>query len=95
MTDVRDAGGRFGKGNKGGPGRRKNLDWSQWKRDNEADLMTLADKLLAAAIEGDMSACKLLLDRIWPTQNAANEALREEIADLQMRLEEALRDSAA
>ena len=95
MTDVRDAGGRFGKGNKGGPGRRKNLDWSQWKRDNEGDLMTLADKLLAAAIEGDMSATKLLLDRIWPTMNAANESLREEIADLQMRLEEALSDSAA
>ena len=52
-------------------------------------------ELLAAAIDGDMSACKLLLDRIWPTQNAANEALREEIADLQVRLEEALRDSAA
>lgn len=86
--------GRFAKGNRGGPGRPKQIDWGAWKTRNAPELMALADKLLAQAQDGCLSSAKLLLDRLWPVQSAANEALRLEVEELQLRLDAALERTA-
>ena len=51
----------------------------------------LIDKTFQAAIDGDLVATRLILDRMWPTITEQTRELEKQVADLKAELAEAQR----
>jgi hypothetical protein len=67
--DFRQADGRFGKGNPGGPGRPRLRDRAAALDLRAAEAgPTLIDVALEQAKAGNLKAVEMLLDRIWPVR---------------------------
>jgi hypothetical protein len=94
---TRGAGGKFGPGNKGGPGSpaarhgreiRERLNDALFKACSPDRLLSAVDALLRLAEAGDVSACRLLFERIAGPPMAVEiaeriEALEEILAERQ------------
>jgi hypothetical protein len=82
MVD-RDGKGRFVQGYGGGPGRPKGSTdrYAKYRALVDPDLPNLIKKLMAMALEGDVTAARILLDRVWPAQ-------AEEIRDMELAIDE-------
>ena len=88
MKVIRDNRGRFGQGTAPGPGRPRGSGPAAQLREHlgEARIKKLYDKLYELAEGGDVSAARVLLDRVLPTPDARIEELREAIDELRERL---------
>src|SRR5262245_31499084 len=64
--------GRFVKGHGGGPGRKPGRAWSAWASAfewlTETKLHAWLDRLNEQALDGDQTACRILLDRFLPAR---------------------------
>ena len=89
MKVVRDSKGRFGPGHGGGPGRPKGRHPAAKMREYIPDdrIRRILERITAMAEEGDVTAARLLIDRLFPIQDARIEELREAIDELRERLE--------
>jgi hypothetical protein len=70
-SEVRDANGRFVKGHPGGPGRPRNpIAHAIIDLDIKGTLVAprLLDVLAKQALEGNLRAAELLLQRVWPVR---------------------------
>ena len=68
--DGRDERGRFAVGNPGGPGRPKGSAAKEFRAAVNDRLMDVIQKVLELALEGDLRAARLILDRTHPTLQA-------------------------
>jgi hypothetical protein len=90
LTD--EAGGRFAKGNPGGPGnpharRAARLRAAMYKAVTPADLRDVISALLSSAKGGDVSAAKELMQRLLGPPEAID--LLERLAALETKIEQA------
>ncbi len=70
-SNGRDAGGRFAKGNPGGPGRRPVLKEIAYLREiktrvDPSDVAEVFEKVLELAKSGDLAACKIVFQHLLP-----------------------------
>ena len=87
MADVRDARGRFAKGWKGG-GRPPGRGPAARLRAHLGDecINEILDKLAEMARGGDTTAQRILMDRLFPIQDAKMEDLRDAVEELRERI---------
>ena len=84
----KDSKGRFTAGNCGGPGRKKGTQHTaEFRRMIASDLAEIVQVVVDAAKGGDLTACRIVLDRAFPLPTAASEALQVQIDDLANRIE--------
>src|SRR5262249_29749638 len=92
-SSGRDAGGRFAKGNPGGPGNPYTRQTAQLRQAvletmNETEIRLITQKLLTLAREGDIQAIKLVLAyAVGKPQNVVNP---DEVARLEWELRQRL-----
>jgi hypothetical protein len=77
----RDEKGHFKKGWAGGPGRPK-AKTDEYKKLLEPHMPEILDKLVGVAKSGDLTAIRLILERMYPVQAAAVEDLAEQVDEL-------------
>lgn len=80
MAD-RDEKGHFKKGWAGGPGRPK-AKTDEYKKLLEPHMPEILDKLVDIAKSGDLTAIRLILERMYPVQTAAVEELSTQVEEL-------------
>lgn len=79
--------GKFTTGNKGGPGRpRGSGKRQQYLSMLDKETPEVLQKLIEIAKEGDLTAIKLVLDRVLPVQSLQAEELQEQIEELEERI---------
>jgi hypothetical protein len=76
-TEVQDQAGDTSRRNKGGRPKRDSIQLTREARDRLDRLAAEnAEKifaaLLEAALDGDMTACRILADRVWPSRRGAS-----------------------
>ena len=85
--------GKFLPGNRGGPGRRKGSSASSKRQEYlalmEKETPEVITKVLELAKGGDLTAIKLVLDRVMPIQSLQAEELEAQIEELRELVEEA------
>ena len=85
--------GKFMPGYKGGPGRPKGTSQASKKQEYLALLEKETPEVLAKVLElakgGDLTAIKLVLDRVMPIQSLQAEELEAQIEELRELVEEA------
>jgi hypothetical protein len=91
-SNGRSTGGRFAKGNPGGPGnpharRAARLRAAMYKAVTPADLRDVISALLSSAKGGDVSAAKELMQRLLGPPEAID--LLERLAALETKIEQA------
>ena len=86
---MRDTKGRFALGNPGGPGRPKGVTSAQEfrRKVGEEDLQRIIARVVQAAIDGDMAAARIVLDRLYPLYDARSAELLERLAELEAALD--------
>ena len=84
--DQRDVKGRFAPGHRGGPGRKKGTPTSSKKAEYMRLMETHTPEILMTVINkakaGDLTAAKLILNRVVPELSAMSSKLQEEIDSL-------------
>ena len=74
--------GRFAPGSAGGPGRKKGRKLEEYKKMLHTHVPEVLAVVVKLAKEGDLVACKLLLDRAFPAHSAMTQELEDQIAEL-------------
>jgi len=89
-TSTRDRNGRFVKGGPGGPGRPKGSAYISEFREliGERRIKDVIDAIVARALEGDVAAARLVVERLFPVYDAKMLEMTREIDALRQLLEE-------
>ncbi len=77
----RDTIGRFAKGNKGGPGRPR-AKTDEYKAMMMEGMPEVIAKLMELAKSGDLTAIRLVLERMYPAHQAQTEELAAQLEEL-------------
>jgi len=89
-TSTRDGRGRFVKGGPGGPGRPKGSAYASEFREliGERRIKGVIDAMVARALEGDVAAARLVVERLFPVYDAKMLEMTREIDALRALVEE-------
>ncbi|MFK7912114.1 MAG: DUF5681 domain-containing protein [Akkermansiaceae bacterium] len=82
--------GQFKPGQSGNPnGRPKGTRnrYTRYRKQIEAHVPDIIEKLVKMAMDGDIAAARVLLDRVWPAGAEEELELRDRIEELEHRLE--------
>jgi len=90
----RNSNGTFATGNAGGGRKKGSQDrYAMYRSSCEGEMPELIKKLMIMALEGDLTAAKLILDRCWNVQSVQAVEMQMEIDELRELLSGAVSHS--
>ena len=90
MSEGRGTNGQFKAGNGFAKGRKRGtqLKYSQYRKMAASYIPSIVKELCEMAVNGDIAAAKIILDRSWPVGAEEIQNMEKLIAELSTRIEE-------